>query len=247
MFKQLKYIRNSFNIVFARQKEIRRRDHEFENKLRGLYFQPHIIPIPDDLDPEMPRIIFGSEHGFSQIIISQVNLVLNVLYSPDWQNDIEKGKKYLIERTPKLFELLELLENPKPHFCGLTTLAYLPVTEDDLAILSYISSKFLKPENSADVHDLLFKTTFIVDNKFFSNIEVQNYRSWKRVEQEGIPPLSRKEATERGVQIVGDFNDRYAFNEEKGYTSSPDIANIIIEKGFDEIKKMIMKIRGDNS
>jgi len=82
MFDKAKYIQNGFNISFSRQPEIRRRANDFEDRLKGLYFQPHIVPVPDDLDPEVPRMLFGSEHGFSQIIVSQISLVLNVTYSP---------------------------------------------------------------------------------------------------------------------------------------------------------------------
>ena len=55
MFENAKYIKNSFNIFFSRQPEIRRRANDFEDKLKGRYFQPHIVPVPDDLDPEVPN------------------------------------------------------------------------------------------------------------------------------------------------------------------------------------------------
>lgn len=246
MFDVAKYIKNSFSIIFKRQSDIRRHANDFEDRLKGRYFQPQIIPVPDDLDSEMPRMIFGSEHGYSQIIVSQVNLTLNVLFSHDWQVDIEKGKKYLKERVPILFELLDLLEDSRPHFCGLTTRVNLSTRADDLTIISHFSKKFLRSENNSNLHDVLFKTTGIVDNKFFNNTQVMNYRSWKSGQQE-IAPLSKSKVAERGIQIVEDFNDRYAFNEQDGYVSNLDVANIIIEKGLAETEKIIQKVEGENS
>lgn len=247
MFEEAKYIKCSFSIIFERQPDIRRHANDFEDMLKGRYFQPQIVPVPDDLDSEVPRMIFGSEHGYSQIIVSQVNLTLNVTFSPDWQVDIKKGKNYLKERVPILFELLALLKDSRPHFCGLTTRVNLPAKTDDSIVLSHLSHKFLKNENRNNVYDVFFKTTCIIDDKFFCNNQIQNYRLWNIPEQQEIKRLSRSKAIERGIQIVEDFNDRYIFNEQNDYVSTPDIANTIIEKGFIEIEKIIHIVKGENS
>jgi hypothetical protein len=105
MFQPPSYIQNSFSIFFPRQEMIRRRVNEFEDTLTGRYSQPQVLPIPDELDPEVPRILFDSKHGFSQIVISQINMSLNVSYSSDWQSDIGRGRNYLTERVPTLFDL----------------------------------------------------------------------------------------------------------------------------------------------
>lgn len=89
MFESIKYIQSSFSVSFSRQLQIRRSANTFEDFLKshfsGHYGQPQVISVPDELDSEIPRIIFGSRHGFSQVIVSQINMTLNVTYSPDWQ------------------------------------------------------------------------------------------------------------------------------------------------------------------
>ena len=52
MFEQTKFVNNSFSLVFPRQPQIRRMANEFEDRLKERYFQPQIISVPDDLDPE---------------------------------------------------------------------------------------------------------------------------------------------------------------------------------------------------
>jgi hypothetical protein len=245
MFDKPHVIQNSFNVIFPRQAAIRRKANDFEDKLKGLYFQPQIISVPDELDPEIPRIIFGSEHGYSQVIISQVSFVLNVVYSTDWQTDISKGKQYLYERVSVLFDLIKLLEGITPYFCGLSTKVQIASSTDDTALLKHIAKLFLKDENIEGVHDLQYKRNSIVSNRFYNNITLNNYRSWKLgTGQQGVLRLSSKEAITRGIEIVGDFNDRYKFNEEKDYNSSVDVAQTVIDGGITEVENVIKMIGG---
>jgi len=247
MFEKPKYIQNSFNIFFSRQPEIRRRANEFEDKLKGLYFQPHIVPVPDDLDPEVPRMLFGSEHGFSQIVVSQVTLVLNVIYSPDWQIDISKGRQYLFERVPILFELLDILEGEKPYFCGLSTRVHLSRKSDDKEIIEHLEKLLLKNSMNS-IYDFQLKIANVLSKRFFSNITLQNYRSWKlEGPRQEITRLSQNDASDRGIEISGDFNDRYAFNENNDYFTSRENAEAIIEGGLNEIKKIIIRLEESSS
>jgi len=247
MFEKAKYIQNSFNIFFSRQPEIRRRANDFEDKLKGRYFQPHIVPVPDDLDPEVPRMLFGSEHGFSQIIVSQVTLVLNVTYSPDWQIDISKGRQYLFERVPILFELLDILKGEKPHFCGLSTRVHLSTKTEDKEIIEHLEKLFLKNSMNS-IYDVQLKITNVLSQRFFSNITVQNYRSWKlEGPRQGVLRFPQNEVSDHGIEISGDFNDRYAFNEKNEYYTSRENAEAIIEGALNEIKKIIIQVEESSS
>jgi hypothetical protein len=241
MFKQPRCIQNSINIIFPRQSNIRRKANEFEDKLQGHYFQPQIFPVPDDLDPEVPRMIFGSKHGFSQIIVSQISFALNVNYSPDWQTDREKRKDYLIRRIPTLFQLLGISGISDPCFCGLTTqfrLVGKDVSDEDIIV--HLARLYLKDESVQNYHDLQIKKTEVLEDKFFSNVTVKNYRSWKfQGTIPGILRLARTDANERGIEIIVDFNDRYIFNENNSYYTNEDTAAIIIQNGMNETDKIV--------
>ena len=244
MFEPERYVRNSFSITFPRQLQIRRMANEFEDKLKGIYFQPQIIPIPDDFDPEVPRILFESEHGFSQIVVTQVSVMLNVVYSPDWQRDPDRGKAYLKERVPILFDLTDILEDTELYFCGLTTEVKIPGPKDGRDILNQLVRYLLKQEELQHAHDVQVKTTMVIEEQFFSNVTIGNYRSWKVPEiPQGVVPLSRHNAAEQGIQITSDFNDRYAFNERRGYSTSLNIGLTVVDRGFAEVHQTIQQIR----
>ena len=250
MFGQPKYIQNSFSVSFERCRDVRRRVNAMEDLLQqkypGHFGQPQVIPVPDELDPEVPRVIFGSQHGFSQIIASQISLVLNVAYSPDWQVDISKGRQYLKERVAILYALFEAMRGEKgaAYFCGLTTRVRLQSSADDSATVGALISRITKNGEGNATHDINLRRTTVVADRFFSNTTIQNYRSW-RTEQDvsQIPRLQRDAATERGIEIMGDFNDRYAFNEQDGYASTVGVANDVIDRGLDEIHGAIERFQ----
>ena len=53
--------------------------------------------------------------------------------------------------------------------------------------------------------------------------------------------MSRKEALEQGIEIEGDFNDRYKFNEDVDYFSGQDIVEEIIDfLEIEHIRKAIV-------
>jgi hypothetical protein len=249
MFEQTKYIQNSFAINFARRLDIRRKSNEFEDvlkeKLEGHYGQPQVISVPDELDPEIPRLIFSSRHGFSQIIVSQISITLNVTYSPDWQLGIENGREYLLKRINVLYEALPLVDINRPYFAGLSTRVRLSSTADDRSILKYISQLFLKDSHEEKTHDIELKLTSVYNKLFFSNITIRNYRIWKFAEpQQGIIRMAENEASLRGIEVLGDFNDRYAFNEQRDYYSDSSVFGGIIGGGLAEIDRVIKKVRG---
>ncbi len=249
MLESPRYIQNSFSVTMERQSEIRRRANDFEDllkaKIEGHYGQPQVVPVPDELDPEVPRLIFGSRHGFSQILISQISITLSVNYSPEWQHDILKGQEYLLDRTKAIFSLFELMNDVPLFFSGLTTRVRIASTEADSAIIARVKQLYGIGSQSSNIHDLMFKLTNVYKDRFFNNMTVQNYRVWKLVAQpQGVLRLPLKEVGERGVEIINDFNDRYAFNENVDYYSSPDNVKEIIASGFAETKKIILEIMG---
>jgi hypothetical protein len=79
---------------------VRRLVNDFEDRLAGRYGQPQTIPVPDELDPNLPRVMFQSLGGHSQVAISQVSVSLNVTYDQEWMTDELKRDSYLRERVP---------------------------------------------------------------------------------------------------------------------------------------------------
>jgi hypothetical protein len=248
-FGAISYIKNSYAITFKRMREIRRKANEAEDFLHqrfgGHYGQPQVIPVPDSLDPEVPRLIFGSRHGFSQILISQIGITLNVTYSPEWQKEISKGRVYVMERAKALYELLRALGDSDVFFSGITTKAHLPFAGNDQALLALLRRSVEGYPLVDSLYDWQLKVTTVKEERFFSNMTTQNYRHWQLEEADaGLPRLPRGKINENGLEILGDFNDRYAFHENPSYFSSPELVDDLVEKGFFEVEETAKAVQG---
>lgn len=245
MFDTPKYIDNTFNIFFQRQENIRRKANVFETALKDKYVTPLILPIPDDQEPEIPRIVFTSKNGFSQIIVSQVSIAITTQYSEDYQVDISKGRDYLLDRVPVIFLLASRI-NVIPVYSGFATRVNIPSKSSDAEILEHLSHHFNPLQDTQNLYDFQLKTTAVRKDKFFSNITVTNYRSWMAQQPpQRMTRLSTSEVVERGIQIIGDFNDRYTYNENEKYRSSRATARTIISDGLSEVENVITDLRKD--
>jgi hypothetical protein len=46
-------------------------------------------------------------------------------------------------------------------------------------------------------------------------------------------------AVEQGLDVVGDFNDRYAYNEQLAYYTSPAVAQVIVQRSLASVEEMV--------
>ena len=88
--------------------------------------------------------------------------------------------------------------------------------------------------------DVLVKQVNVVDNMYYHNIVLQNFRSWKQRQDERFP---LREAEVRGISITGDFNDRYAFNERDSDFTKSETSSSIIDQGLDQITSVAEEIK----
>ncbi len=238
------YVSSSLALNFPRQKDVRRKFNDFEDILKEEqeYQQPQIMPVPDDFDPAVPRLVSISQDGLSQIVITQINITLNTNYPPECQTDKTEAESYLLSKSHTLCALTEILEEVKLCYFGLTSVVRLRSDLDDRNI-SQMSKLLQQVDNQADINDISVKVTSVVLGRFFSNVTWKNYRLWRNTVS-GPERLPNANADECGIEILVDFNDRYKYNEDPEYFSKSDVVAAIIENSFNEISKSIEKIRG---
>lgn len=242
LFRPAEYVQSSFSAIFPRTQAIAEYGSGLETFVGANYFPAQKIPIPPEIDPEFPRLVLSSQHGFSQIVITQINAALTVNYSPDWSIDIDKGHEYVVERVQLLFEWIASINLPV-LYCGITTVARLQ-SDDESGMLGHLAS-YLDPKLSRIAPiDTQLRITTVVEDRFFSNVTIQNYRNWPQTSSNaGVLRQSRSNARAWGAEVVVDFNDRYAFNELDGYQSSPETAVAIISKGTQTTKDFVRQIQ----
>ena len=238
-------IQSSFSVAFPRQSKIRRLANDFEDFFKNHYLQPQIIPVPDELDPEVPRLIFDSHHGFSQMIISQISITMTAVYSPDWQQDRARGRDYFLQRSSLVLDSLKLLENAPAHFCGINNRLLITGYTDIQSSLDDLINIAKIERPGRNTADLEIKTTHIIDDRFFSNATLRNFLAWSlQHEIEGVIRQPRAEAVDFGIEVISDFNDRYAFNEKSDYQVDQEGMLLVVTKGFAELDRLERLFKG---
>ncbi len=236
MFQEVRCLQSSFSLIFAPLRDLIEKEKQFNSLLRDVYFPAQLIEVSNGQGGEK-SLLFSSHHGHSQIAVSNASITLNAGYSFDWQTREGEIKRYLVERVGRVFDLVEAYGHDlQLLFCGSVVRAQMRSNLSDDQLSSQLRNIFLKRIPQDPTHDLVIRHTTIVDGLFFNNITVQNYRTWNTT---AVPVssirLAREQAAERGVEIIVDFNSRYAYNEEKEFVVNRGGAARVINLSFTQI------------
>ncbi len=190
-------------------------------------------------------MVYQSQHGHSHFVIEPTSATLNVVYSPDWQTKVSDGRAYVEERAHLLFDILEEIEAEPPLYCGSVTRVRLATTASDEDLGRFFAKSFAPYGDPDTCHDVFIKVTNVVDDTFFSNLTMQMYRMWNiGLPQIGTMRLSRRQAVERGVEILGDFNSRYAFNEGKEFEVTKHVATVVLDANLAAVDAAARRLGG---
>lgn len=244
MFAQPKYIQAGISIIFPRKSDIRRSAGDLENALTGEFNPPTVIGVPDEMQSEVPRMVFESPNGYSQLVISQVSMTINVGFSPDYQIDDTSRQDYLGRKIPLLFKSLNICGINNAYFVGLNWIVRIatPMVPDN-HVIQALARHLLPGQTPRSLFDLEVKRVEVIESKYFSNVTFANYRQWSDdVQTSGIVRRPQLTAADRGVQIVFDFNDRYSFNEKEDYRTDVQVALDILTKAQEISSETIQAI-----
>lgn len=239
---------HSVTITFARHMDIRRRVNELEDALgKGCphgYMSPQLIPIPDEMGPDVPRVIFSSINGYSQIFISQTAISMLVSYSEDWQVQHERCVAYIRQRAVVLFDLLAALD-AKPYYTGVSTRMRLISPGPDSHGVKAVAGLLQQVEHAEELNEANVRWSQTQEPNCFRNISIQSIRSWGP-NASVLDRLKDIDAISTGVEISSDVNDRRGYNELADYCTSRDKCLTLINFGFEDTAMWAGRIGGSN-
>ena len=219
---------SSFSLHFPRQASIRRKAGEFEDELGEFFAPPQVIPIPDDVNEQFPRMILTSKRGHSLVEVTQGSLTMRTGYDGDFASDFSKCRAYVQARADKLRSLVSGLASGMIHFCGLVVDLQVSSPDDNEAV-QFLSSLLNPRVLPLGIDSLGQRLTFVRD-PYYVNITLSNYRQYSgNAPADRIVPayLSRVSS---GVAIQLDVNDRYAFNEQRDYSSGATVPAELLDR-----------------
>lgn len=231
---------NTLSLFFEKQDDIKGRSKEMENILNELlpntYSLSAVLSIPDQADPSLPRIVFNSAVDYSQVFVSQINITIQVNYPEDGQADFTKIKQDVARRMSVLFNIARKA-NLECLYGGILSSVVLYFNGEDRELIEILSKKLLRIDYT-NTHDIEIKIT-TCEGKFYKNLTYRNFRDWDTQIHYHTIRLSDRDIKRRGVLIVCDYNDRYAYNESVDYKTSESITDDIIEGTFNTINESI--------
>lgn len=228
-----KLVRMTVSVKYPTEIKVRRNANLIEDLFEEKYNQPMVIPIPDEIDPNFPRIQLQSKNGHSNIAFSQISVDFNVGFDGDYESDYGLCEKYVRERIDMIIKFFKDPEvnKEKIYYTGLSTQIKFEFEKTE-KVIEYMKRNFdLKKYENASIYDYSQKVSIVESEKYFQNIAIGNYRDYQQVtvnpESPSITSFVGSEVVSSGLLITLDVNDRYHYNEFGG------------TYGLDELEKRI--------
>ena len=213
----------TFNpVVGLTQKFINNSQHILNNDFTA----PNILPVPDVVQDDVPRVIVNSNGGHSQVILSKINCSIVTNFDDNFSGNLEECIRYFGERVITINKVMNALESDdslKLKFMGITT----ELIFDKENAVKLLLENVIKVQVD-DLCDIDLQITRIVEERYYINIRISNTRLFSQ----NINPLDcgfLKNEYHDAIRVTIDVNNRYAFS--KGLTE-------IQACSLDEIKKI---------
>lgn len=219
---------SSITITYKRIEGLKKAYYTNDEILKAHFSEATVLPVPDDAPAEIPRIIVKTLNEHGQLNISPIAATFQVRYNDGFENDWQKCSTYLCERMNLVFKFLNMLTNDCYDYIGLVTnILYDEVTTDGAKKLS---SVLLNSKNINDLYDINIRYTFLEDTDIFVNIMLQNARMFERgIDGSVAGALNPNRQLSESIGATIDINDRRAFNNNIGYTSTSFMMNKLID------------------
>lgn len=206
---------------------IRKRVFEFEEKLSLFFNTPfRTIPLPDNLDPSLPRFESQSIHGHSILQVSGTRLTMNTNYKENYHDDIGKISEYIFERVPVFNDLLKV---EKKLFIALIFELAFEVEQGEINNLFKTHSGLTAiTEDTIDAH-LLYSKPFA--NKYYINVKCSKFINEQfKFEENKLLKQNQK----YGITVNLDINSR--LHQNKGHNFDDNLVSDISDLIFALIK-----------
>ncbi|MDE7211116.1 MAG: hypothetical protein K2O03_06690, partial [Lachnospiraceae bacterium] len=111
----------NLNLVYPRVLEYRKKIILCEDVLSEHFMPPMILPVPEQVQDEVPRAIVQTKNGHSVLNIALSVASFTTNYDGDFINDWTKCKDYLNARCSSVYDITNKLTGGENIFAGLIT------------------------------------------------------------------------------------------------------------------------------
>lgn len=221
------------NIAYPQINDYRKKFILYEDVLSKNFNQANVLPIPEDVQAEIPRIVTQTKYGHSVFNIALTRASFTTGYTDSYQTDWNLCRRYIEQRCGDVYQIIDELTDGNESYVGLICqIEYYELEEKSLDVLK---RSFLKNNATAlgNLQDVQCKLTYVYKDKYYINITLVN------VDGNNNDVI---EEDDNFIGIILEVNDRYEANRNPAYTSNKDsfdsilaIASDIITNKLDDL------------
>lgn len=226
----MKIRQTNVNLVYPKVSNYRKKFTEAEDVLKDDFMPAAILPIPDQIQDEVPRAIVQSKQGHSVLNVALTVSTLATTYTDEFINDWKLCEEYLRKRCDGLYQLVGKLSDSHYRYVGLIT--YIEFDDINESSLDILKESLFKDNGCrlGDLFDVSCKLTYALRDRYYINITLENARQLF-MQEESIVQVGKPQ---NFVAVTIDVNDRYAANQGLDYNSD--------KEAFDEVLKITADI-----
>ena len=111
----------NLNLVYPRITEYRKKFANSEDILERYFMPSTVLPIPEQVQDEVPRIIAQTKNGHSMLNIALSVASFTTNYNGEFVSDWNKCKEYLEQRCSDIYKIIDSMTENNNIFVGLIT------------------------------------------------------------------------------------------------------------------------------
>ena len=219
----MKIEQTNINLVYPKVTDYRKKFANAEEVLSDYFMPAMVLPIPEQVQDEVPRAVVQSKHGHSVLNVALTVSSFTTTYSEEFLDNWKLCEEYLRDRCDNVYKLVDKLTDSNYNYVGLiSNIQYDDIDDSSLDTLK----KALFKDNGCklgDIYGAACTLTYAIRGKYYINITLENTRQLLNQEKSTIKLAN----IPNSVAVRVDVNDRYAVNQRNDYVSN--------KESFDEI------------
>lgn len=239
----MNYRQLQFSIKFSNFKNMRRHLNDIEDVFNDWFGVPQTVAVPDDFNPQVPRVVMSSKDGLCQISFSQISIDLIIRSNEEVQVNNDESLAYVskIVNLVKEFFVKVGISN----FCYMGLNCSLKLDIKGITALDFAKKRIDKECYSDGLYDVSQRLVSVKDNEFFVNEQIDTYQEPK----EGITNIpefrqSNDFSSEKSVALTIDVNNRYSYIQSGSLIDINEMDSVL-QKINTVIENVVTKWRGN--
>lgn len=206
----MKHTQAVFSVKFEPIREIRDSLRDIENSIKESYLPLNLLPVPEDVFYDVPRMVAESKFKHSRLSVSQLSVDIVMNFDDDFSSDYAKVEGYIRERASLAKKILETLGVNEYLYFGIIN--NIELDTDEKSPVDFMR-EFVSNKCDPNAREITLRSVVLKDDKYFIS---KQYTTFERYDLNFPSPalicFDKNKIKDSGVALSLDINNRYGFS-----------------------------------